>query len=227
MNESQRSLNTIHEPDDHTEPKGTTQIVKREPMAPAADDPPDLLSPYGSLFRKSALRLLVHLGRQYTRQFHVRDLARLLGYDVSMISKNLKELEAMGLVTREDVGSLVFHRANMDSVLLRHMKICFSLLELNHLVREIAPVASNIILYGSCATGEDTIESDIDLFIETTDRDVAARIVDACSRTVQRPLSVIVATPAELYAMKTNDRALYASIQQGIVLKEGDDVPPV
>ncbi|MEN6517090.1 MAG: hypothetical protein ABFC38_02730 [Methanospirillum sp.] len=35
------------------------------------------------------------------------------------------------------------------------------------------------------------------------------------------------ATPADLYAMKTNDPALYASIQRGIALKEAGDVSPV
>jgi predicted nucleotidyltransferase len=190
-------------------------------------DPAAFLSPYGTLFRKSALALLVFLGRGYTQRFHVRDLARSLGYDVSIVSRNLKAIEGMGLVTREDVGNLAFYRANMESALLRHMKVCFSLLELNDLVRALAPIASNIVLYGSCATGEDTVESDIDLFIETADRASAAERVDAFARTARRPVSAIVATPADLYAMKTSDPALYASIRRGITLKEAGDVAPV
>ena len=176
------------------------------------------------LFRKSALRMLVVLGRQYTRRFHVRELARSLGYDVSLVSKNLKAIEAADLATREEVGNLVFYRGNMDSALLRNMKVCFTLFELNDLVRTITPIASSVVLYGSCATGGDTAESDIDLFIETADRATAAACVDAFGRTAPRPIAAIVATPADLYAMKTNDPALYASIRRGIALKEAGEV---
>ncbi|HIH02825.1 MAG TPA: hypothetical protein HA263_02870 [Methanoregulaceae archaeon] len=226
MDGSQRSLHRIRDAN-RRRAGDPEQIGKQDQLPPENEDPADFLSPYGTLFRKSALKLLVFLGRQYTRQFHVRDLARSLGYDVSIVSKNLKAIEAMGLATREEVGNLVFYRGNMDSVLMRQMKICFTLLELNDLVRTIAPIASSIVLYGSCATGEDTDDSDIDLFIETTDRAAAAESVDAFGRTVRRPLSAIVATPADLYALKTNDPALYASIRQGIVLKEAGDVSPV
>ena len=200
---------------------------ERSPGIPESEGPPDLLSRHATLFRRSTQRLIVLLGRQYTRRFHVRDLARILGYDVSIVSKNLKAIEAVGLVTREEVGNLVFYRGNMDSALLRQMKICFTLFELNGLVRALAPIASSIVLYGSCATGEDTVESDIDLFIETADRAPAAACVDAFNGTARRPLSAIVATPADLYAMKTNDPALYTSIQRGIALKEVGDVAPV
>jgi len=177
MDESQRLLNSIR--DDNRDRAGDPeQPGQTDRIPPENEDPAAFLSPYGTLFRRSALTLLVHLGRQCTRQFHVRDLARSLGYDVSIVCKNLKAIEAMGLVTREDVGNLAFYRGNMDSALMRHMKICFTLFELNDLVRTLAPIASSIVLYGSCATGEDTAESDIDLFIETTDRVAAAEWVD-------------------------------------------------
>lgn len=214
-------MNTVH---DHTRDR---EQATRNRTRPENEARADFLSPYDTLYRRSAQRLLLLLGRQHPRRFHVRDLARSLGYDVSLVSKNLKAIEAAGLATREEVGNLVFYRGNLDSALLRQMKICFTLLELNDLVRELTPLASSIVLYGSCATGEDTAESDIDLFVETTDRAAATERLDARSRTALRPISAIVATPADLYAIKTSDPAFYASIRQGITLKEAGDVPPV
>jgi predicted nucleotidyltransferase len=191
---------------------------------PGTEGREDLLVPYGTLFRRSAMRLLLALGRQYTRKYHVRDLSRTLHYDVSMISKNLKHLEAMGLVIREEVGNLVFYQANMNSALLRHMKVCFTLLEINDLVRSVEPVSSNIVLYGSCATGEDTTESDVDLFIETFDKGAVGEILKVHREAARRPLSPIIVTPNETYVMKTRDSTLFASIQQGIILKGGEHV---
>ncbi len=229
MNINQHALNENRDGDIPVDPRPPMYLRNNDTetsgMENETEERGDFLGPYGTLFRRSAMRLLVALGRQYTMKFHVRDLSRSLNYDVSMISKNLKYLEAMGLVVREEVGNLVFYQANMNSVLLRHMKICFTLLELNDLVRSVEPVVSNIVLYGSCATGEDTTESDIDLFIETFDKDAVREILNAYRETIPRSLSPIIVTPDETYTMKSRDPALFAGIRQGIILKGGEHVP--
>ena len=184
----------------------------------------NFLDNYGTLFRKSSLVLIVTLGRQYTTRFHVRDLSRLLNYDVSLMSKNLRELESFGLVKHEDVGNLVLYTANMNSVLLKQVKICFTLLELNDLIHGINPISSNSILYGSCAKGEDTSSSDIDLFIETIDKDAVRGVMDNCQKTLTRTLAPVIATPDEMYKMKMTDKNFFSSINQGIILKEGENV---
>jgi predicted nucleotidyltransferase len=165
------------------------------------------------------LILIAGLGRNYSNKFHVRDLARSLNYDVSMISKTLKQLEEMGLVTHQDVGNLVFYQANMMSVLLRYMKICLTLLELTDLIRDLDPVTTNSILYGSCARGEDTYESDIDLFLETQDKKAVQKILARHQGKITREMSPIVSTPDETYRLKTKDKTLFNNILQGIILK--------
>lgn len=184
----------------------------------------NFLDNYEGLFRKSSLILIVTLGRQYMTRFHVRDLSRSLNYDVSLISKNLKKLESFHLVKHEEVGNLVFYQANMASMLLKHMKICFTLLELNDLIYDIDPISSNSILYGSCAKGEDTSSSDIDLFIETTDKESMREVLDDYQKKISRMLSPVIVTPDELYKMKMTDKNFFSSISQGIILKGREDV---
>jgi len=230
MNMSQQLLNDNHAVDVHGKDRTTLKIDENNPgdasmMDVDQHDNRKFLASFDTLFRRSTLALIVTLGRKYTMKFHVRDLSRSLSYDVSMISKNLKYLEKKGLVNHEDVGNLVLYQANMDSVLLRHMKICFTLLELNELLRSLEPLASNIVLFGSCADGEDTTESDIDLFIETMDTDAVKQILDSHQEHITRTLSPIIATSNDTYVMKAKDRALYASIQQGVILKGGEHVP--
>ncbi|HVP25592.1 MAG TPA: hypothetical protein VMS81_06385 [Methanomicrobiales archaeon] len=181
--------------------------------------PSNFLVPYMKLFRRSSLILITRLGRDYSSKYHVRDLARSLNYDVSMVSKNLKQLEAMGLVTHEDVGNLVFYQANMKSVLLRHLKICLTLLELTDLITDLDQVTTNSFLYGSCAKGEDTYESDIDLFLETHDKEAVRKILARHRRRITREMSPIVNTPDETYQLKATDKILFDNIQQGIMLK--------
>jgi len=176
------------------------------------------------MFRKSSLTLLLFLGRDYANKYHVRDLARALGYDVSLISKNLKELEKIQLVTHEEVGNLVYYQSNMENVLTRQLKICFTLMEIQNLFHTLQGLATTIILYGSCARGEDTHQSDIDLFIETHDKKAVNAILDAQRKEISREISPVILTPDEVYALKRDDRSLYDQIQQGIVLRGGENV---
>lgn len=186
---------------------------------PAGDlHPWDFLDGYNSLLRKSSLILLVVLGREYTKKFHVRELSRMVGRDVSLVSRNLKDLEAMGLVARDDVGNLAFYQARMESVLLRQMKIWFTLLELQPLVRDLQEVTASIALYGSCARGEDTSSSDIDLYIETAEKEAVQEVLERHRAALSRELSPVVHTPDETYRLKTGDTPFFDSIRQGIVL---------
>ena len=185
------------------------------------DDRWGFLVPHLKLFRRSSLIVITALGRSFSGKFHVRELARSLGYDVSIISKNLKQLEEAGLLTHEDVGNLVFYQADMESVLLRQMKIFLTLLELNDLRKDLDRVTTNFILYGSCARGEDTHESDIDLFIEALDKEAVREILGRHQRVIARLLSPVVSTPDEAYRLKAEESALFQSIQQGIILKQG------
>jgi len=192
---------------------------KKEPKERVHHEPGNLLIPHRELFRRSSLVLIAVLGRNFSNKLHVRELARSVHYDVSIISKNLKKLEELGLVTHDDVGNLVLYQANMGSVLLRQMKIFLTLLELTGLIRDLNQVTTNFILYGSCAKGEDTYESDIDLFIETMDKEAVHTILARHRREMTRELSPIIHTPDETYRLKAEDSTLYNNIQQGIILK--------
>lgn len=145
-------------------------------------------------------------------------------YDVSLVSKNLKQLEMLGLVMHEEVGNLVLYQAHMENVLVRHVKICFTLMEMNEIIRAISPLSTNAILYGRCAKGEDTATSDIDLFIETREKEKVSRILDDIQPSIPRTLSPVIVTPDETSTMKSEDLPFYSSIQQGIVIHEGTQV---
>jgi predicted nucleotidyltransferase len=222
MKRNQQSLNNRQSANNIPRTNGDETPIANDTIVDK--DYGNILDNYGALFRKSSLVLIVTLGRQYTTRFHVRDLSRLLNYDVSLMSKNLRELECFGLVKHEDVGNLVLYTANMNSVLLKQVKICFTLLELNDFIHKIDPISSHSILYGSCAKGEDTSSSDIDLFIETIEKDAVRGVMDNCQKTLTRTLAPVIATPDEMYKMKMTDNTFFSSINQGIILKEVENV---
>jgi predicted nucleotidyltransferase len=75
-----------------------------------------------------------------------------------------------------------------------------------------------MILFGSCAVGEDTEESDIDVYIETTDRPAAKTPISHCESGVSRKISPIIVSPDEGVQLRTRDRPLFERIQGGKLL---------
>jgi len=92
------------------------------------------------------------------------------------------------------------------------------LLELSDLIRAGQDRVTRMILFGSCASGEDSFESDIDLYIETTNRSsVKALLADAESG-ISRKISPIIVSPDEALQLRTRDRPLFERIQAGKIL---------
>ena len=108
----------------------------------------------------------------------------------------------------------------MESPLLREVKICATLIELNPLILRLRGDVTRVILFGSTATGDDTHESDIDLLIETGDARAVAESIAVVEAGLDREISPLILTPGEFRSLKATDPALYERILAGKVLIE-------
>jgi predicted nucleotidyltransferase len=90
--------------------------------------------------------------------------------------------------------------------------------ELQPLIRDLEDVTTSVVLYSSCARGEDTSTSDIDLYIETTKKEAVREVLERHQPALSREFSPIVHTPDETYRLKAEDLPFFDSIRQGIVL---------
>jgi predicted nucleotidyltransferase len=75
-----------------------------------------------------------------------------------------------------------------------------------------------MILFGSCAVGEDTVKSDIDLYIETTDRPATKDLIARYEADISRKISPIILSPEEAVPLRTRDRPLFDRILAGKIL---------
>lgn len=166
--------------------------------------------------------IIRHLGRNYNDSSYVREIAKELNLSLGPVSETLRDLEQSGLLIRKVRGRLVTYRANMDSALLREMKILITLLECRELLQELEQSAFRIILFGSCARGDDTAESDIDLIIETDEKDVASLTVNHFEYIGGRKLSAIILTPDEFRELRRKDKPFYERVMQGKTLFRRD-----
>lgn len=115
-----------------------------------------------------------------TRSFSAREIARLLGISHPTVLKVLRHLTQEELVIKQRKKNLsgskpsVVWKANQQSKKYSEYKRIQNLYELHHsgVIEEIASqTAPNaIILFGSYGRGEDTEDSDIDLFVVSREK---------------------------------------------------------
>jgi predicted nucleotidyltransferase len=162
-----------------------------------------------------SFEVLVWLGRHHRQSFYVRELAKVLSISTGATSGHLRMLHDAGLVTSEQKGRTLLYRATISHPVVREIKILATLLELSPLIASLENHVSRMILFGSCAAGEDTDESDIDLFIETASRPSVSDLISQHEQPDLRKLSPIIMSAEESLQLRVRDRPLYDRIRRG------------
>jgi predicted nucleotidyltransferase len=168
-----------------------------------------------------AIRVLTHLARSRGKEYYQRELARSLGMSLGGCHSALARLEEMGLVEKRESGKNVYYRISGSNPSVGFFKVFVSIQELHPLVERLKTLCRRIVLFGSCARGDDTLESDIDLLVVTEDTTATRRIIP--SKAGGRQLKPVLVTPGELLLMKEKDPAFYEESGKGIVLWREED----
>ena len=149
-----------------------------------------------------------------------REMARSVEVSVGATNQTLKLLLSMGVVTREKKGQLYLYRIMPDHPIVREFKKFENILDLNALILRIREVSNKIVLYGSCATGEDTVESDMDLFIISKEKGKILREIRKETREVKREIKSIIVTVEEYLSMRNMKELILEEVDKGIILHE-------
>jgi predicted nucleotidyltransferase len=87
-------------------------------------------------------------------------------HSLGAVQQALRDLERLGLVITDSVGRAGVHRINEDHEAVAALRSLASPLDmLARVVREEAPEAQAVIVFGSIARGEAHADSDIDLVV--------------------------------------------------------------
>jgi predicted nucleotidyltransferase len=98
---------------------------------------------------------------------------------------------------------------------VREFKKFENILELNPLLLKIREVSNKIVLYGSCATGEDTLESDVDLFIVSKEKEKILREIRRETREVKREIKSIIVSVEEYLSMRNKKEPILEEVDKG------------
>ena len=168
------------------------------PLQPATA----LLRLIGTSAARSVLGVFV---MEPTRSIHQREIARRAGVGLRSAQLALERLESLGLITSERDGNRRYYRADRSS----QFEELRSLLAPEFgfagvLLRALAPFSSRVrhaFIFGSAASGEDKIGSDIDVLVvgNVTSDELVGPIADA-QRELGREIDLVSYTPQEYSA---------------------------
>ena len=166
------------------------------------------------------LTVLYFLLTNPMEQFHEREIVRRTEVSVGAVNQILRKLHEAGLVEKDRRGRINLYKANLKSPVARQFKVLFNVLTLNDLIGKIKQVSERIVLFGSCAKGTDVKDSDIDLFVLTSDAETVQHEIRVYEQKTDRRLSPIIIDSNKLAKMKKRDKPLYERILEGITLWE-------
>jgi len=168
----------------------------------------------------TSLKVLCFLLSDPMSQFHEREIVRRTGVSVGSVNQILKKLHEIGLVEKDKRGRTNFYKMNLKSPISRQLKVLFNVSALDDLVCKIREGSERIVLFGSCAEGTDVKNSDIDLFVFTSNVETVQRKISRYEERLDKRISLIVVDSSGLAKMKSKDKPLYERISRGITLWE-------
>jgi DNA-binding transcriptional ArsR family regulator len=176
---------------------------------------------YSTIFATSQAQVLRFLARHIGQSFYEQEIVERTGVSRSAVNLAARALRQVGLLVLEQLGRMNFYAADDRHPFVRQFKVLDTIARLEPLLQELRPLTRRILLFGSCAVGTDTADSDVDLFILASDR---GQVMAAISHfRFDRPIQPVLVNGQELATMKQEDPAFYAQVQRGIVLWEAID----
>ena len=174
------------------------------------------LTPARILTATNTMKVLWFMLAHPGEEFYDRQICGLAKMSRAGTNVALRELDAAGLLTRNNRGRMAFYRLRTGDVLIAQLKIVSALAMLNDLIDTLCPLSLRIVLFGSTARGEDTAASDIDLFILTRAPDAIRKVIRASGQ--EERLKPVIHTPEEWARLRAQNEVFAEQIEKGIVV---------
>lgn len=174
-----------------------------------------------ALFGKTLQRVLGLLFGSPGRSFYLREIVAHAQGGTSQVQTELARLTAASLLVREKRANQVWYRANPEASIYPELRgIALKTFAISQPLKEaLEPLADRILaafVFGSTARGEDTAQSDIDLFIlgDVSMTDLAERL-DRAEAQLRRPVSPLLMGREELADKRARGHHFLTTVLEG------------
>src|SRR3989338_3629286 len=144
---------------------------------------------------KTRIRILTLLMFNRDKEYHLREIARLIDISPKYVGKELEKLLKINLVNKYEKGNLNIYSINKKSIILNELRQMFIKTDyLGEIIKkELEDKVKYAFIYGSFAKGEETEASDIDLFVVgDIKEDELIKIIQRIEKIVTREVNYVL-----------------------------------
>jgi len=155
------------------------------------------------------------------KEFHLRELARILKKSPATISKQLKKLTKQKIVTIKKLSNHNYFRANTENKNYKQLKFSYNLQKIKNsdlieILEENFNYPEAIILFGSWQKAENNENSDIDILIITP---IKKEInLDKIGKKLNTKIQLFQRSGKEIENMKTKNKPLLNNMINGTTI---------
>lgn len=149
------------------------------------------------------------------REYYGSEIAKEIKCSKGSVSGILSRFLDKKLVKVRLVGNLKFYRINTSPIVANY-KISLAIKKLDSVVNKLKKISTTVILFGSASRGEQTIDSDIDLFIISKNKEHVVNVIK--SSQLKNVIKPIIKTNNEWSEMEIKDPEFYNEVKRGIKL---------
>jgi predicted nucleotidyltransferase len=154
------------------------------------------------------------------RALYGREISRKLGLSPGAVHAALNSLEKQGMLDPERIGRTKLYRSRPSDPIFRTFRVFNTLLSLDPLVEAVKGISRQIILFGSCATGDFASSSDLDLFVVSEEKQKILTRVSAFERKFGREIRPIIMDQIEWMKLEAGSPEFFDELSRGLVLWE-------
>jgi len=175
--------------------------------------------PLNKLFFQTATQKTLKLFlNKPTQDILASDVKKELALSRAGINIALNKLLEQGLIQERKAGNASIYNLASDHLIIRHAKTFNCIMSLYQLIEALSESVDKIILFGSCARGDSTEDSDIDLMVLTRNKKEAAQIIAKFKNDL--PIKSIFKTLIEFIDLEKSDLSFYREVISGVILFE-------
>jgi len=165
--------------------------------------------------KRAAMKVLVFFLKNPKAELSQTDIMRKTGAAKATLTKWLAFLVKEDIMRVKRIGQSNLHHLNMENPIVKQMKILINLMDLSGLRALSKKYGADIYLYGSCARGEDSEESDADiLVVGRVKKDLLIGDIRAVSEKTKRNIIPMIMSPVEWSMLSKKDPAFYERVEK-------------
>ncbi|MFQ6052461.1 MAG: nucleotidyltransferase domain-containing protein [Candidatus Hydrothermarchaeota archaeon] len=163
--------------------------------------------------------LLEPFFREPSREFHLRELARILGWSPGRVIRKIRDFIDEEIILERKTKILKIYKANVESEKFKSLKILYNLNTLQELadfLEKELHYPEAIILFGSVRKGEDFENSDVDICVIGVKKEIDLSFFE---KKINRRISLVFLDGERLEKAKKEAPELLNNLINGIVLR--------